>query len=285
MVRFQKKNKKGDYPRILVLAGVHGNELTAMKSAELFTGNLKYKEDRWFDDVPFGSITILNYINMYGLIHNTRETGNLENPLDLNRGYKESEDIRSIIKNEIKEADIVIDIHSSPRIINAMFLVDNGSKFPRKSISKYCDLPIVVWNSNNSTIKSYAMSLGKLGLTLETNGMEIIDEESAWMAFHALTNLLNNADTIWEEYKTESPLQYPEDKLFTYIKSDISGFIEYPSSKPYISPQDVIKVFSVGDRDHFLEYKIPERSFSVELHERDFINKGENLIGYQPNID
>lgn len=287
MNRYHIKNPKtNNYPRVLIIAGVHGNELTAMKSAELLVDYFEFCRENGayiVEDMHFSSLTVLNYVNKYGLIHNKRESGHLENPFDLNRGYNEPEDIRNLIKKEIDKADIIVDIHSSPRIIKALFLVDNGSKFPRQYIQDYCDLPVVVRNSTGGTIKSYAMSLDKLGLTLETNGMEVIDKESVKIAKSAIVELITHADKIWEKYKEESPVSYPEDKLLTYIKSDISGFIDYPSSAPYISSSDTIKVYSIEDKNKFMEYHIPEGSFAVELHERDFINKGEDLIGYMPN--
>lgn len=287
MIRYHIENpKENSYPKILIIAGVHGNELTAMKTAEMLVDYFEFClkiEACAFEDMHFSSLTVLNCVNKYGLIHNKRESGHLENPFDLNRGYNESEDIRSIIKKEIDKADIIVDIHSSPRIIKALFLVDNGSKFPKQAIQNYCDLPIVVRNSTDSTIKSYAMSLGKLGLTLETNGIEVIDKKSAKIAKSAIINLMTLSDIIWKDYKKESPVSYSEDKLLTYIKSDISGFIDYPSSAPYISSSDAIKVYSIEDKDKIMEYYIPEGSFAVELHERDFINKGEDLIGYMPN--
>lgn len=269
-------------PKILVLAGLHGNELTAMATAyRLQKETLDNFQKRIWPD-----ITIINCINRYGLRHNTRNSGYESDQFDLNRVYGEEkpEVIRQEIADEIDNADILIDIHSSPRMIDALFLVDNNTKYCRKLLEKYCNLPIVVQSKPKGiTAKQYASMNGKLALTLETNGMEIIDYNAVEKAIYAINGIVCNAPAFMEEFKNETMEHRSKDRLFSHIESDISGFITWPQSAPYITPDDEIEVRDVlGGDVTSATYKIPEDSFCVELHERDYINAGEELVGYMP---
>ncbi len=96
---------------ILILSGVHGNELNAVKLGMML------KQEYSSDD----NIDIIPWVNESGLLANTREI-NDNSTDDMNRMGGENFDSTKMMK-EIKYtivnwADLVIDIHNSPNCAN-----------------------------------------------------------------------------------------------------------------------------------------------------------------------
>ena len=81
-------------------------------------------------------ITIINAINKNGIVKNTRDIPN-SSTSDLNRmfNYEVSVNIKEELEKQIKEHDIIIDIHSSPKCDNFVLLNQDENT---NSYVKYC---------------------------------------------------------------------------------------------------------------------------------------------------
>jgi predicted deacylase len=82
-IKIKGKNKKGK--KILIISGVHGNELTPIYCSYLLS-----KQN--FDKKKFKRITIVSAINDNGVAKNTRDIPNMSTS-DLNRMFNIKEDI------------------------------------------------------------------------------------------------------------------------------------------------------------------------------------------------
>jgi predicted deacylase len=166
-----------DGKKILILGGVHGDELTPIYTLSNMVKNEKFnKED-------ISKLTILNAVNVSALKKSQREFHN-ENSNDLNRllisnETPNSSDVIKELKTYIEQADVVIDVHSSPNCTEfALIDIDQYTN----TINSWClesDVTTVFRYSAANTIKRYCLEQGKLAVTLEVNKMKLIDFESS----------------------------------------------------------------------------------------------------------
>jgi len=267
---------------VLFIAGVHGNELTAMNICK----NLHIKcKQKSYDKA---NITFLNYVNMYGLKRCVRECYSEENSEDLNRHHFERnhKHPRDIIYEEINKHDIIIDIHSSPWISN-FFLINNNSNtdinyFINKNIG------YVVRDSDAKTIKNYCLSLGKLGFTYESSGLRIVDNESSNRGVWDLYSILNDIEEFYDIQSKAIKLSLDRKDLLRSCVSTCSGFLSDFSrksllGKPVMSNEKIITV-----KDYIRGYSIdmtsPADGTIVEFIDRDYVNEGDVLFSVQPDL-
>lgn len=154
-------------PKILLVAGTHGNEHAAVAATTYVFNKLNGNNDLTFC-----------LINMPGLAANTREYPNPpEATRDLNRSFSSEntidwmeQDINSL-KITINSADIVVDVHNSPACDNAILVSNNNYAIPYILFAKRHKLGYLLRESEANTIKKYAISRGKPGFTVELGGM------------------------------------------------------------------------------------------------------------------
>lgn len=207
---------------VLIISGVHGNELTPIATTlalaeELAQSSLKDQYQKF---------VIVTGVNETALRAKVREAG-VQHTYDLNRSFDIPfcSDIIGFVKDMIGQADIIIDIHSSPNITE-MFLV-NQDKYAHcmyKILDSlgltYCYRPF-----NGNTIKKFALSLGKMGFTLELNGMDHIDDYSADWGRKYVIRLLSGIhdkelyeEDIDDSYTAVSMVSHAEGLLHYYVE-------------------------------------------------------------------
>jgi len=175
---------------ILLISGVHGNELTSIKALSLFSknNNFKYRSIK--------TITCIHGINIEGIRKCVRDIPKDDNN-DLNRMFKDEFNPFEILKSHIEKNDIIIDVHSSYNL-NECVLIDIDEN--ASSIIRFCNkigIPYCCRYSSNSTIKKYAFSQNKIGITLELNGMNNIDYQSAFeYGSRYIYNILSKIDLL-----------------------------------------------------------------------------------------
>lgn len=170
---YVKKIKGTGTKKILIIAGIHGNESNAV--------NLLSKISRKYEinTTDIGQVTFLNAINTTGLKYNTREFQEEESKEsnDLNRYFdtevKEDKiQIMEELSQYIKEHDLIIDIHNSPNVVIPSVVIALNEHAP--FYIRKCDglnIPYILY-SNTNTIKKYAdLTLGKEAYTIEVNQM------------------------------------------------------------------------------------------------------------------
>ncbi len=213
---YVKKIKGTGTKKILIIAGIHGNESNAV--------NLLSKISREYEinTTDIGQVTFLNAINTTGLKYNTREFQEEESKEsnDLNRYFdtevKEDKiQIMEELSQYIKEHDLIIDIHNSPNVVIPSVVIALNEHAP--FYIRKCDglnIPYILY-SNTNTIKKYAdLTLGKEAYTIEVNqmGYNILndfevdcpyDQSSNYNALKAIINKLLTKFTTLDKKEYE----------------------------------------------------------------------------------
>ena len=209
--KFKGKNKKGK--KILVIGGVHGDELTPIYSVYLYQKYLKSNKKR-----DFKSLTIINSINKSGIENCTREMSN-NNTSDLNRKLShENFSPTDKLKELIEKNDVIIDCHSSPKCCD--FVLLNMDEY-NNSYVKFCEKNNINYlnrYSNANTIKKYALDMDKISFTIELNKMNYVDIESAKSGKDLISNIVENINSM--KYKKSEPKYEPYTE-FNHHKSGI----------------------------------------------------------------
>lgn len=181
--------------RILIITGTHGNEQSAVQLGLTLVN--EYRNEGHIDVIPF--------LNLPGLISNTREVSSTSTT-DLNRSFGDEEEsyaeIVKRLKQDIRHYDYVIDIHNSPRCAN-FCLIDKGSRANQiANICKEAGVEYATRYSNGGTIKDYAIQKGKIGITYEFAGMSTFrNGESfarAYMDISSLIKVIENKPRTYE---------------------------------------------------------------------------------------
>lgn len=166
--------------KILVVCGIHGNESQAVKDVYYLKEHLKNTS---MVNPNIRKITFV-VANRSGLLANTREyqPDNKSPTSDFNRSFpwkeeaQEKETIIEELKEEVKNNDIVIDVHNSPNCIPCVLIDWNGPRFDvicsmLKTMPRESMFTPVIRYSGVDSLKNYANSLGKFGFTVELGGM------------------------------------------------------------------------------------------------------------------
>jgi predicted deacylase len=176
--------KKGK--NILILSGVHGNELTPV-----YTTYLLSKHD--FSKFKFKKITIISSINYEGISKNSRDIPNTHTN-DINRMFNSHQEInyeKELFKF-INENDVIIDLHSSPKCDN--FALLNQDEWTNSYVD-FCEnnnISYLIRYSNSNTIKKYCLDLNKIAFTIELNMMSYIDKKSSEKGKEIVLNIIKN---------------------------------------------------------------------------------------------
>lgn len=240
-IKIKGKNKKGK--KILIISGVHGNELTSIYCTYLLT-KCNYT------DFNFKSITIISSINIDGVIKNTREIPN-NSTEDLNRMFK-SEDIinyKNELEKYIKKNNIIIDIHTSPKCDN--FVLLNQDEYTNSYVD-FCnknDIHYLIRYSSANTIKKYCIDLNKITFTLELNKMDYIDYNSAENGKNVVMKIIKNCNSF--NNKKSKPIHKTYIELQTYKEG---LFIENKKCGDIVTTND--KIGKILNLKTFKKHKV-----------------------------
>lgn len=162
--------------KVLILAGVHGNELGTILLARDIN---KWATPKNLADNGIATLDIWTDINFSGTRNKTREYVANDPGMDLNRGYSidrpSADDIRKEIIDLISKNnyEIVIDMHCSPNLA-PMFLIDANQDYAPE-ICEWCDkhhLNCMVRECCSDTIKRFVSNYcDSIGMTWEQPGM------------------------------------------------------------------------------------------------------------------
>jgi predicted deacylase len=269
------KDKKGK--KILIIAGVHGEEITPIYTLSLFYQIYLAKPGKF--SKHFKSITIVNGINIAGLKEGTRDL-HQKNTSDLNRMFEtaKGEDSFKVLKGKIDKSDVIIDIHSSPSCAEfALIDIDEYSN----SMEKWCDKSKVKTGfrySGSDTIKRYCLESGKPALTIELNKLDKIDYDSAREGVEILKELVVNSKKY--AYIDRSK---PKQKEMIDVKTYCCGIL----SARFKSGE----TFNKGDIMYSIHDLELNESFSYEANfdgcvicepSRHFVKRGDLIYLAQP---
>ena len=235
------KNNTGK--NILIISGVHGNELTPIYCTYLLS-----KMD--YSNYDFKKITIISCINNNGVVQNTREVPNTSTS-DLNRMFNVIETIneKDELENQIKDNDIIVDIHSSPKCVNFVLLNQDENT---NSYVEFCNknnINYLIRYSTANTIKKYCLDLNKISFTLELNMLDYIDEISAKNAKDIVLKIIDNCNNIIinkQEPKYNIYVELQTYKVGLFIENKKCGdIIKYKETIGSILNIDTLKLSDV----------------------------------------
>jgi len=213
-IEFQGKGNKN----ILILTGVHGNELTPVYCSYLL--------NNYFKNVispHFKKLTILNSINLDGIRENIRDIPN-DSTSDINRMFKQEpyNFHYDEMKSMFDEHDVIIDVHSSPNCCEFILLNQNETTNSYVEFALKYNIKYLIRYSNTNTIKKYGLDNNKISFTVELNKVNFIDVESSGKGADMILDIINHCDDF--ELKEEEP-KYCE--FFEYYTYKEGLFIPY----------------------------------------------------------
>lgn len=263
-------------PNILVLSGIHGNELTS-----IYTSYLLAEKDWSNYSDNFRYLTILGPINKSGLEANTREINN-NSTNDINRMFPSGEQFDfDYLADEINSHDVVIDLHSSPFCTEFVLL---NQDLATNSYVYFClknRITYAIRYSNQDTIKRYCINNKKTSFTLELNQTSYIDFSSATRGAEIVEKIVNNV-CDFEIYNNE-----PEFSPLINLRTYHSGlFIRNTKPGDIIPKEDVIgNVINTETSKRNFIINPFEESKIITFSDSDYIHPGKDVCLLQPIND
>lgn len=293
-----------DNRKILVIAGVHGNEHNAVLAAyRVYQEFLNETDDKCKNE---HTIRFLIGVNRWGLLNNQREWGTRadvypdpmpkDKPIDFNRVFADEslekvEDsawtMRNTIKEAIKEADIVIDVHNSPACENMVLLNNDEYTYDTIAFLEAIHHRYMVWESQTSTIKKYAIDHGKVGFTVELGGMTLGAQDEAVMddQVSSLKTLINFLDFYMPKFKKGECL--PPHMLAQPIYAKAYGLIDTVTYTRHVEmKKDMVFATMITDSDNpaDAEFRAPCDGYMVACEDRRVLKPGDEIFTWQPKI-
>lgn len=268
--------------KILVIAGVHGNELTPIVVVDHLRRIIE--ENKGVDNSNYSKFTILNVVNESGIKNRTRDfISGFTN--DINRKFADNMDIDiECIRKYINDADIVIDIHSSPSC--TPFFLINQDMYANSYVEfmEYNNLPYLLRYSNASTIKKYALEIGKKAFTLELNRIGVVNISEVDESINLLCKSLNLMRYLF--VTKETPKYEPYKEVFThhtgvmlYNKNDMLGK-EFEGNEDTV----VITVLKIEDMSfEVIKYKSESKYRVICIGDGDFVDPSLSYMFIQPS--
>ena len=291
--------------RILIIAGVHGNEHNAVLAAcRLYheLSNETYESRRVKHDIRF-----LIGVNRWGLLANKREWGKRtdvypdpmpeDGEIDFNRVWTERQDpeindsathMRQTIMAAIDSADVVIDVHNSPACDNMVLLNNDDYVVDTIKFLNACHMPnYMVWESTTNTIKKWAIEHGKTAFTVELGGMTIGPHDGAVMIDQVafLKTLVSWVDEYMPVFNRGERL--PPDMLAMPIYSRAFGIIDEVKMNHYVEMKKgevFATMMSDGGLPEDLEFKAPCDGRLVCCEPARVVKPGDEVFTWQPTV-
>ena len=296
-----------DPRKILIIAGVHGNEHNAVLAAYRLYRELMQKHDpkcRNKHDIRF----ILG-VNKWGLLKNTREWASRtdvhpepiqnDTPVDFNRVFtmdhasgvkkEEATDIKRLIENAIASADVVVGVHNSPACDNIVLL--NNDEYTASTVKFLNEIHVpnyMVWESQTSTIKKYAIDHGKTGFTVELGGMTLSRSDASVMIDQTdfLKTLVNMVDFFMPKFEKGPVL--PPHMLAMPIYARAYGLIDEVKFSHHVKMKEgeaFATMVTDSDNPDDAVFKAPCEGSLVACEDKRFVKPGDEIFTWQPSIN
>lgn len=237
----------GNY-NVLILAGVHGNELSPIYCASLCER---------LNSAFYKKLTILNLINEYGIINGVREFNNNN---DLNRIFSDEYTIEHQLKDEIinSNPDVIFDLHASPHITNefALVSVDDYSQCYMQFFSDIGRNAVLYRGAKNTIKAHHSINKSIPSFTIEMNGMDEVNVYSAeYVCYTMIDSILSNLENL---ELCKMPLTFKESHLLfattngIYIDYDLIDKSDESSPNGDVT---VLKIKYIDMEDGFVKFQ------------------------------
>lgn len=260
---------KNGTKNVLVIAGIHGNELTSVYATmELEKALEKYI---LINNQDIRKITIINFANQEAI--NTYQKN--YNFFDLNKDFsierKPENKLTVEIIEEIKKHDIIIDTHTYGTKFLTRNIISINNNLQAKTYVDFCNkyqIPFALNRFYQNSIKQYSIDLGKIAFTIElAGGVGKIDKQNATLGFNLIVRIIN---FFKEDYYPSNNAKYHEEYCLEDLKATNTGiFID----NEIIDANS--KVLS--------SYRPLEKNI-IFTTTNDFVSKGDYVLSIQPNI-
>lgn len=163
-------------PKVLLMAGIHGDELTGIVALEQLRNEINPK-------YLSGTVCIISKVNCNAVDQQARG----HDDQDLNRSFPpkrlcitKSDMLVSWLANIFQKVDIIIDFHSgNPAMYNfPHFRIDFELNPESVNIARYSWIPIINSQQIETSIRWFGAQLGKPVLTFEAGQGLVIDDYS-----------------------------------------------------------------------------------------------------------
>lgn len=204
---------------ILIISGIHGDEYTPIMTTSMLLeeSNIDKLSNIMSSNKDIKSITIVSGANMNAIESCTRFT-NPTSTNDLNRKFDYNSNIYSEkdLKNDIDKANVIIDIHSSPKCTDFLLLNIDENLNSYIDFCKKINIPYLNRYSDANTIKKYGLDSDKISFTLELNSLNYIDMKSANNGLDIIYKIISNI-SMFKKIK-EAPIYSEYEEIKTYHK-------------------------------------------------------------------
>ena len=229
----------GNY-NVLILAGVHGNELSPVYCASLCEK---------LNGALYKKLTILNLINEYGIINGVREFNNNN---DLNRIFSDEYTIEHQLKDEIinSNPDVIFDLHASPNVTNefALVSVDDYSQCYMQFFSDIGKNAVLYRGAKNTIKAHHSINKSIPSFTIEMDGMNEVNVSSAEYSCNMIDSILSNLEFL---ELSKMPLTFKESHL---LYAPVNGiFIDYNLIDEYENATVTLKITYIDMEDGFVK--------------------------------
>lgn len=286
----QKKTISGKGKgRILVMAGIHGDEITpiwtiaAMALSDEYLLSMRHQ---------FETLTLVNFANPLALREKKRAHTNPVSTNDANRIFSVglSETVTfNLMKTEleklIEEHDIIIDIHSSPIVLNEFVLIDaNKEGIWYTDFCESNNIPWVTRTVNINTTKAYAIQKGKKAFTVELNAMEKTDIKSVEKGMPLIYDIIQGMGRHKRYFLDKIIDDIGEFLYQDYIsvKSKYEGLLMLKKGIKYVRRGESIGEICDGLGKHVGNLYAPCNGFIFQGCHGTYISTGDDAAYIQP---
>lgn len=282
--------------KVLVISGTHGNETNAVQ--DVYDLKLKYEEQNIHD------VIFCQAWNTPALNAGTREFVKHSNELpdDMNRAFPtaqivDKDESINILKNLIKYADIVIDVHNSEFLKNCVVINNDCRARHYVDFCKKNHIPFIVIESTTNTIKRFALNEDKVSFTVEIGDMNFSDSNEGVDFLDKLIKALQTTDLETLRNPNEVPLDASQVVKTVYAHSQ--GLLRIfkdddHSEKPKRS--EILRHYLKGERIFIIENPIklayrseevvaPCDGYVMDLVDSYWVDDGDVILSFQPDLE
>lgn len=188
---------------LLIIAGMHGDEVTGMESARRLIRALKNKP------VRKGTLIIIPILNVFGFLTMSRS---MPDGRDINRhfpgsarGSLTSRLTHALVSDVLPAVDIIIDLHSgSDQRVNYPQVRYTSSDDPSKELSQIFKPPFTLSSKPiKGSLRSFCNKQGIPYLLLEGGTSALIDDKTVSATTMGISNILSEFG-LWADESTQS---------------------------------------------------------------------------------
>jgi predicted deacylase len=257
-------------PRLLVVAGIHGDELNGVEAAGQIINDMNPEK---------GTLSVIEIANPPAYDHCSRE--NPDDGVDLNRCFPGEEStpsgrIAMAVFEEVKKADVIVDLHTGSR--NRLFAPHVRLRVKnerQKELATATKLPVLIEDYKSKTLQAEAIRAGVPTVTIEAGEAEKIDPEYVEATKDAVKNLMVYGGMLSGKPAKSGPLYLKRER----IRSPVDGTLGL-----YVGIGDRLKEGQLISGVNGVEIFAPFTGTVLGVWTDSYIKKGEVIANMVKDI-